>query len=472
MPFFLSLDCGLTVCKAAVFDENGNRLGERREATPLRGFRMDSAALWASAARCVREALAASSVVAGEIAAVGLSGHGNGLYALDGAGECFLAVSSMFNENQQDVNAFRESEAYAEYFARTSQSCWGGQPLQILRRLKKTAPDEYARVRRVLFCKDYLRCRLTGEIATDYSDFSAGALCADDDYLRLMGVPELSGALPLPVRCDEIAARVSAEAARQTGLLAGTPVAGGGIDLFCCMQGAGVTEPGVTSVTMGTWGIAAGYAPQLSDLAPLTQKCDFLPGLPPVAVVSGPTSCVNLDWFLRAVRPELTYDEANAAASSFAPGDVKALYLPYLYRDMARPRVAAGFANLAPGDTWREMLRAVYEGVCFSHRLQCERLARAGVQSRRIRLSGGATNSETWRRLVCDILKVPLEIPQEKQAGLLGAAMMAAVGAGVYPSLREAGRAMFRAERAYEPRPDAAYDEKYAQFKEMVGEKE
>ena len=67
MPFFLSLDCGLTVCKAAVFDENGNRLGERREATPLRGFRMDSAALWASAARCVREALAGLGIPARRI---------------------------------------------------------------------------------------------------------------------------------------------------------------------------------------------------------------------------------------------------------------------------------------------------------------------------------------------------------------------------------------------------------------------
>ena len=472
MPYFLSLDCGLTVCKAAVFDETGRRLGERREATPLRGLQMDGAALWAGAARCVREALAASAVAAGEIAAVGLSGHGNGLYALDGAGECFLAVSSMFNENQQDVDAFRESQAYAEYFARTSQSCWGGQPLQILRWLKKTAPGEYARVRRVLFCKDYLRYRLTGEIATDYSDFSAGALCADDAFLRLMDIAELRGALPHPVRCDRIAARVSAEASKLTGLLAGTPVSGGGIDLFCCMQGAGVTQPGITSVTMGTWGVAAAYAPQLADLTPLTQKCSFLPDLPPVAIVSGPTSCVNLDWFVRAVRPELTYDEANAVAAAFSPDGVKALYLPYLYRDMARPRAAAGFTNLSPGDTWREMLRAVYEGVCFSHRLQCERMARAGVQTARIRLSGGATNSETWRRLTCDILNAPLEIPQEKQAGLLGAAMMAAVGAGVYPSLQEAGTAMFRAERAYEPRPDAAYDEKYAQFKETVGEKE
>lgn len=474
MRFLLSIDCGLTVAKTAVFDESGRKLSEVRTPTPLRGLWMDVEALWQQISGGVRKAVEKSGVRPEQIAAVGLSGHGNGLYALDEQGRPVCGVSSMYDENQYQVDEFCKSNRYLRYFELTRQSCWGGQPMQILKHLKETRPELYGKIRSVLCCKDYLRYCLTGTIGTDCSDFSTSALEPGErgeELCELIGIVEMAQAMPGTARCDAVVGAVNAKAAQETGLAEGTPVAAGGIDLFCCMLGAGVAEEGVCSITAGTWGIAAALSDSISNPEQLTQQCVFLPDLPSAAVVSSPTSCVNLDWFLANVRPELGYPEANEIALGFAPEDVKIIYLPYLYRDMARPEIACSFRNVSVTDTWKEMLRSVFEGVCFAHRLQIERLRHAGVRVDRARMSGGATNSEAWCRLMCDILNLEIEVPAEKQAGLLGAAMMAATAAGIYPTLREAVRGMSAVERSFLPRPDAAYDKKYIKFLEMVGER-
>lgn len=473
MKYLLSVDCGLTVGKAAVFDAAGCKYSEAKTGTPLNGFSLNAEELWMRLAGCVRQAIEQSPARACDIAAVGLAGHGNGLYALDGEGQVAAAISPMYDGNQALVDEFRKSSAYERYFEMTRQSCWGGQPMQILRHMKREQPDVYSRIRTVFNCKDLLRWKLTGTKGTDYSDFSVSALAQGNEghkLCRLMGLEELETALPKPIPCDSIAGFVTDEAARATGLAIGTPVAAGGVDLFACMLGSGIAEAGCCSVTAGTWGITAALSQSIDEPSELTQVCSFHPALEQAAIVSAPTSCVNLEWFLKNVCPNLNYEEANAAALAFAPGDVNIIYLPYIYRDMARPETAGAFRNLSAGDTWREMVRSIYEGVCFGHRLHLDRLRLSGVSVDRIRLSGGATNSEAWCRLMCDILDTELEIPCEKQAGLLGVAMMAASAAGIHPDLRTACHAMSSVEKRYRPKHDVAYDDKYAQFLKMAGE--
>ena len=474
MQYVLGIDCGLTVCKAAVFDQYGHRLSESKASTPLQGLFIDYDLLWKNVVSCVGEAIRKSGLSGETIAAVGLSGHGNGLYALDEKLKPVVAVSSMYNANQQEVDEFTASNQYDAYFALARQSAWGGQPMQILKHLKKKTPEIYGRIRHVMLCKDYLRWRLTDTIASDYSDLSAAALIEGDTgrkLCKLLDIPEMIDAMPGAGRCDETLSAISLRASQETGLAVGTPVAGGGIDLFACMLGAGIAGEGKCSITAGTWGIALALSSDIRMPEHLTQTCTFLPELPNAAIVSSPTSCVNLDWFLSNVRPELGYEEANSIALSFAPNDVQMIYLPYLYPDMARPHIGCSFSNINVTDTWREMLYAICEGVCFAHRLQIDRLHRAGVHFSSARMSGGATNGEAWCRLMSNILNLPIEVPAEKQAGLLGGAMMAAVAAGIYPTLQSASSVMSRIERVFEPQPHAAYDEKYLKFRKLVGDR-
>lgn len=473
MQYLLCVDCGLTILKVAIFDLTGAKLAETRRSTPRTGVYVDSAALWLGVATCIQKALEVSRISAADILAVGLSGHGNGLYALDEQGATVIAVSSMFDLNEPQVDAFRRSDGYDAFFKLTHQMAWGGQPMQILKWLRHEQPESYKRIRHVLMCKDFLRYKLTGSFATDDSDFTASALAMGQQGMilcRMLDIPEMASCLPMPLACDQISGFISAQAARETGLRQGTPVAAGGIDLFCCMQGTGIVDSGMCSITAGTWGVAAAYAEAIDHPQALTQQCVFQRNFKPAAVVSAPTSCVNLDWFLHRIRPGLSYDDASQIVAQFAPSKVQAIYLPYIYRDMSRPEIRAGFRDVSSTDGWQELLGAVYEGVCFAHKLQIDRLRRAGVRIDSARLSGGMTNSPIWCQMMSSILQIEIGIPVEKQAGLLGTAMMAAVCVDAYPTLAEAGRQMGGVERIYIPRVDAAYEEKYDRFLRMAGE--
>ncbi len=471
MRLLLGIDCGLTLVKAALFTPSGEKLSEARRATPVQGDAIGMERVWAAAADCVTDALRGADATDADVAACGVSGHGNGLYALDARGEPLIAISSMATGPRGITDAFMGSDVYEPFQRRAGQTAWPGQPMQILRWLREARPDVYQAAHTVFLCKDWINYRLTGERSTDFSDTSAAALLdvgGGDGLFALLGIPEKAGALPQPRGSAEIIGVICGQAALRTGLAPGTPVCAGLFDAAACMLGSGGAVPDAYSITAGTWGITAAHIRRPVYSPALTQTCRFADPGESMAIVSAPTSCVNLEWFISAVRPGLTYDEANAVAAAYGPGDTDLLYLPYLHPDMRYPRVPAGFIGLQPEHTWRDMLRAVYEGVALAHRHQLDRLRSAGIARAKARLTGGAANAPLWCGLLSDCLGIEMETAREKQAGALGAAMAAAVAVGMYPELAAAAAAMVRTDARHIPRNAGAYDGKYRRFTELL----
>lgn len=464
---FLGIDCGLTYIKACVFDENGRLLREEKQFTPLAGEQIDMLKMREAAMECVRR-----SAQGFRISAVGLSGHGNGLYALDRHGSPLIGYSSM-------ANSFHPHASDEESFFETAhQSMWSGQPMQILSHLKKTRPEVYGGIRHAMLCKDYIRYCLTGEMFTDYSDASAACLldaktCLYSDALfHLTGTQEMRNAFPEIVKSYDTCAFISRQAARLTGLEEGTPVSGGLFDVSACMLGAGAVEKNAAGITAGTWGITSMVTDTNTPNRHITQTVCFYDDQTYLNVVSAPTSCVNLEWFIQSVRTDLTYEEANRIAAAFKPDEVKMMYLPFLHEDMSLRGVQAGFYGMKASDTWKEMLRAVYEGVMLSHRRQLERLTRDLPRPRSARLSGGAANSVFWQQLFSDGLRLPVETVREKQVGALGACIAAAAAVGVYKTVGEAARHMTAAESTFVPCDQDVYANKYTEFLRRIGEAE
>lgn len=472
MRLLLGIDCGLTLVKAALFDENGRKQAESRRKTPLQGHLLDPRQIWKCTASCVRDALQQAGASGADVLACGVSGHGNGLYALDARQRPVLAISSMVTLPQDVTHRFRESSAYADFRRRTRQTTWAGQPMQILRWLKDTDRPAYDRIHHVLLCKDWINFCLTGQVATEYSDASAAALLDSDggELFTLLGIGEKQDALPPLRRSTDIVGAIAQEAAAETGLVAGTPVCGGFFDVAACMLGSGAVNLHDYAVVAGTWGISAAYLQSPVHHPALTQTCCFDGPDAYMAVVSAPTSCVNLDWFLHNIRPGLSYAEANAIAAAYAPAALDLLYLPFLHPDMHHPHVQAGFIGLKPRHTWQDMLRAVYEGVVFAHRLQVDRLRAAGIVRPGARLMGGAANAPLWCALMADCLGLPIDTLAEKQAGALGAAMAAAIAVELYPDAQTAIGRMVHPGMRYTPGAAGAYDEKYHNFMQWVGD--
>ena len=161
------------------------------------------------------------------------------------------------------------------------------------------------------------------------------------------------------------------------------------------------------------------------------------------------------------------YDLANAWVSSIEPADSKVIFLPFLNGTNEDPLSRAAFLGLTAYHEKKHMLRAVYEGIVFSHYTHVRRLLRNRPAPESIRLSGGAANSDVWVQIFADVLQIPIDVTADKEIGCLGAAMAAGIAAGIYPDYETAAKRVVRVTKTVVPRPEYAkiYAEKYEAYR-------
>ncbi len=481
------LDCGLTATKAAVFDEAGRELAEVSARTPVhtRGeaSELDMEEQWRLAAGLVREALARARQATGpaELAGVGVSGHGGGLYAVDAGGRPVRpALTSMDARAAPVIRAWaREGRSR---FAVTRHHPWAGQALPQLRWLRDAEPASYERIRWVLGAKDWMVLRLTGEVSTDRTEASNNALldlstgAYDPSLARTFEVPELEGKLPPVNASAAVVGRVGAAAAA-TGLPAGTPVVAGMFDVVACPVGSGALDGRSASLIAGTWNINSVFDGRLVAMPP-SVKTSLGPDAGRFAYTeSSATSAGNLAWLLSGLEalsgPQNEgerYERINAAVDALPPGAGGITYLPFIHRSHLAPGADAAFAGLRAEHGFFHLLRALYEGVAFAHRAHLELLAGGGLTWERAVLSGGAAASPAWCRIFADVLARPVETADAAQAGARGIALAVAIGTGRHRSYEEAAAAMVRPGRRFEPdrARAAAHDAGYARWREAA----
>ena len=261
MPdFVLAIDAGGTAVKAAVFSPGGEEAGVAsrvlRPITPAPGFaERDADQLWRAAAEAVRAALAGAGLSGADVAAVGITGHGNGLYLVDAEGRpAANGILATDIRASAVVEEWRAAGLETEHVARTYQPLWPGRPAAILAWLKRHRPEVLAGSAAALMCKDLLRLRLTGRLAAEVTDQSTAALLPGDrrerdpGLLDLLGLADCERLLPPLVETMAVAGAVTVEAAEATGLRPGTPVSAGCCDNLAVMYGpASPTRPASSS---------------------------------------------------------------------------------------------------------------------------------------------------------------------------------------------------------------------------------
>ena len=143
---------------------------------------------------------------------------------------------------------------------------------------------------------------------------------------------------------------------------------------------------------------------------------------------------------------------------------------PFLYGSNADGCNSAAFVGLSNCHTTAYMLRAIFEGVVFSHLYHIEKLLQFREPPKTVRLAGGAANSAVWVQMFADALGIPVEVVLTKELGAQGCAMAAAVAAGVYPDYPAASRAMVHIARIVQPHAEntAVYRRKYERYKKLM----
>jgi L-xylulokinase len=476
-PFLLGLDAGNTVVKAALFDLAGRQLASRaidgRSHTPQPGqVERDLGELWANCCDAIRACLRSAAIDPASIAAIGCAGHGNGLYLLDRAGRPLLGIQSI-DTRAAGLAQQMSARAGDALHAICLQQPWGAQTPTLLAWVKQNAGEVYARAGTMLFCKDFLTFRLTGERVSDISDMSGAGLlrmpdCAYDEALmRLYGLGDAMSLLPRLVNPAEIVGKVTGHAAEETGLAVGTPVIGGFFDVVASALGAGVVRPGEASIVVGTWSINQVFSSRPVVDPGVFMVAGFGPGRF-VNIESSATSAANLEWYVRELveggghRGD-PFDRCNALVGSVKPAPDDPFFHPFLYGSRFDPDSRAGFYGVAGWHGEGHLLRALFEGVMFEHRRHVEVLARAGVTFAKAALSGGGSRSPYWPQIFADGLGVPVTVPEAKEAGALGAALGAGVGVELFSDYEAGIAAMTRPSLLLTPNAGMTrhYDRRY-----------
>jgi L-xylulokinase len=447
---FVGLDLGSTVAKAAVFDRHGRAVAvaSRRMAvqSPRPGWvERDAVESWRACATVLRRVAAGR---AGKIAAISITGCGNGAVFLDEGNEPVRAgILSSDTRAVEFVGRDRR---------RTRQTGYPGQTASLLRWLRVCEPRTARRLRRILFWKDFIRLQITGVACTDFTDAGASGLLDVKTRRWLTADPVL------PSLRESLASAgvVQPAAARATGLRPGTPVFTGCIDCEAGALGSGVRAAGEFSLIAGTWSINQTFMRRLPAKAglflcnPSVDPCRWL------WLEGSPTSAVNFDWAVRLLLGRDDFVRASQLAEQAQAEDL--LFLPHV------PTGRGVFLGLRASHSRGDLLRAVMTGVAFAHRVHVERLKAAGAAGTRFRLAGGATQSALWCQIFADVLGRPVEVPRGVEIGALGAALCAGVGVGAWSSLSAAQRDLVGVARVFRPRHSAqtALARRYARFLE------
>jgi L-xylulokinase len=490
--YLLGIDNGSTVSKAALFDLHGKEIAvvSHKALTeyPHPGWtERNMETLWQGTARAIREVILKSGVKPEEIAGIGNTGHGNGVYLLDKQGKPLRhGIQSMDTRAANVLTEWNQRNLHGKVFPFTTQSFWSAQPNALLAWLKQNEPQNYERLGAILMVKDYIKYRLTGEITSDYTDMSATSLmdvrnqCYSRELMALYGLSEAYDALPSLKRSSELAGQVTPAAAQETGLATGTPVVGGLFDVDASAIGAGAINVNQACLVMGSWSIN-----EVITQEPIVDPSLFMttlfaePGLY-LTIEGSATSATNLEWFVnqfcgeeqyQAKRRGISvYEVCNEEVASLPLDSTNIIFHPFLYGSNVQPTARAGFYGMAGWHTRAHLLRALYEGVVFGHVSHIEKLRAAGGKINSVRLAGGGSRSLVWSQMFADTIQAPMEISDGNELGARGAALSAGIGAGIYRDYAEAVQEAVSVIRVHEPIPANTphYLARYAEYKRLT----
>lgn len=465
----LGIDAGQSVTKAALYNLAGREVvaagvpGAVASPRPRWAERdMDHA--WQQAGAAVRAVLDKVGP-AYDVVGVGLSGHNDGLYAVDaGLRPVRPAILATDSRAHLESARLRGGAAGRKALRLTGQLPSPVSPASVLLWLREHEPQSMERMTWALSCKDWLRVRLVGEVATDATDASAAFTDLrtrdwSDMALALYGLSEVRAMLPTIKASDAVAGVVSADAARLTGLEPGTPVVVGAHDVDAAAIGVGATSPGAMSIVLGTYSIN-----QVLASTPLTdprwQARAFVRPGQWLHMATSPAGAVCLDWAVRRLgplradgEPDLTAAVAEAEAAMTADPAGFPLFLPFLYGLPQAPDAEGSWVGLRSEHRRGHLLAAVLEGVVFNHRTHVDTLREVFEVDGPVRVCGGGARSRVWTQLLCDSLDLPVEVTDAREAGARGAAMLAGVGTGEFTDLDDAVSRCVRVARRQQPRP-------------------
>ena len=488
----LGIDIGTTGSKAVIFDEEGKVLASEYREYPLHipgeeQCELEPQEVW-SAIKIVIQSTSGKVEKSDPVRAVGISTLGDSVTPIDEEGNALARTVIGI----ADRRAVKQAAWIEKHFGRKAVFERSGAPLHAFCTIPKVMwfrdcrSEIYKKTWKFAGWQEILHLKMELEAAMDFSLASHTMLM--DIYTReffheLLQIAGISSDKFFPLKASNtIVGVIKRDIARELGLPAGTPVVTGGFDQACCALGAGVLDPEIAALTVGTVEAITGVMDRVSLDALLLEgnyglSFHVIEGLY-IALALIITSGAVLRWY----RDTLGVHEVQLAkARNIDPYDMmiestrdrpaRVFVVPY-FAGAGTPWLDSNQNGTIFGltlDTDRaEILKGILDCLCYEVRLNLECLRSAGLSITKLRAIGGGARSKRWMQLKADITGVPVETVKVTEAGCLGAAFLAGQCTGVYSSPKDI-LDITAVYQIFEPRNSIsnAYEESYQKYKEL-----
>jgi len=496
MKYFLGIDAGTSGVKAIVVGDNGSLAGVGYKELDIitekpMWAEQDPNEWWSACKYAIKESVQASGV-GEQIDGIGMTGQMLGSTLLDRdlnlLGNCIMWLDQRAVE---EVDLIIERAGMETLLEKTSNIPLTGYWAPKLMWIKKNQPEIFEKIAHVLFPKDYLKFKLTGEISLEVTDSSGSYLF---DVANRTWSQDMFDICELPreivsdnvIESQEIAGYLKKDVAEELGLRSGVPVVGGAGDQPACGIGSGVYKEGIVSATIGTSGVVYAAAnkpiPDVNHAAALTY-CHSVPGtwsLFGCTLGAGGSFKWLRDTMFsnehKAMEKEGKdiYSLMTDMASKSHPGCEGLAFLPYLNGERTPypdPYAKGVFFGLSYRHGLNEITRSVMEGVTFSLRDTIELLREANVSVDEVRASGGGAKSNLWLQMQADIYNANIVTTNVSETGCVGAAILAGIGAGHFKDAKEACDRFIKPVSVTEPNVDHVemYEDYYKTYRSLYG---
>jgi len=488
--YILSIDIGTESGRAALLTPDGDLAASSSREYPLYCPRAEWAEQdpddwWKATVENIREIL--SKAEDPKILGIGIGGQMHAPVPVDGKGNLLsnrvlLWCDKRSNSLCEDLKAKYDENEGLKITGNAIVPSWTGFKIQWI---KENCPDIYKRAHKFLTCEGYLNLRLTGKMYTDFSEasatylFDAAGKSWSDELIKLLGLDR--DKLPDIVEASHVIGKVTAEAARLTGLEEGTPVVAGGGDMMCLLLGAGVAEFGQACDITGTAADVSVFVKDpLYDLR-LMHIHHVVPGGGWISFgildAGGGSYKWFRDTFCRREMEEAkargisTYEILSAKAAQTPEGAEKLLFFPYLLgeRTLGSSSSRGVFFGLTPRHGIGHCSRAIMEGVTFDLKQSLDIIESKNIKVDEIRAIGGGARSDLWCGIKANIYGKRVRTLRNFEGGVVGGAILAGLGTGVYRDVASAAQRVIKLDKAYEtdPRKMEFYLKIYGLYREL-----
>lgn len=473
--YLLGIDAGTSKIKAVLFDLAGHELYTSSCKThliknKLNHVELDMNELWSGLVGVIKNLITTNQIDPKSIKALGITGQGEGCWLMDKKGlPLSPAILWCDGRSANIVNKLKLNKVLCKSIKDiTGSHIFPGATSLILKWINEHDPGRLKKAQYCVTCTDWLRFKLTGQVYSEITNASTSLLNLlqyhySDEVLDLLQIKDIKRLLPPLLASSQIAGYITPEASWATGLIQGTPVSGGMLDIVATAVGTGTINPHHCCTILGTTCCNEIVRENLTSSPHDTSgfECHAVKNLY-LNVMASMAGTTNLDWIINILFPaeKKKAQEQGKNIFTFLENKIKdipsgsqgLIYHPYLNTAGERapfydPYAKAQFFGISENAGKYHLLKSVYEGVAFSIK-DCLSQTQ---NIHNIHLGGGGANSNIWGQIIADCLGKEIIVPEGQEFAAKGAALSAGVAIQVFANITSAAQKTLKIRKSFTP---------------------